>query len=66
MTVVPLDGDAWQIRAHERGGWTVPDDNLFDLMPDESRTVVVSWRAAEVPDRLLRLSGFDLGARRVR
>lgn len=59
MTVVPLDGDAWQIRA-------CLGDELFDLMPGESRTVVVSWRAAEVPDRMLRLSGFNLGERRVR
>jgi beta-mannosidase len=53
-------------RPYQAAGWAVPDDNLFDLLPGESRTVTVTWRDADQAGRVLRLSGFNLGARHVR
>lgn len=50
-------------RAYQAAGWAVPDDNLFHLLPGESRTVSVTWRDAGPAGRSLRLSGFNIAER---
>ena len=47
-------------RPAEANGWAVPDDDGFDLLPGESRTVDVTWFAAPDEGRRLRVSGWNV------
>jgi beta-mannosidase len=46
-------------------GWAVVDDGWFDLLPGETRDVLVRWTHAGSSARALRLSGWNVAETRV-
>ncbi|HEY7591111.1 MAG TPA: hypothetical protein VH723_08970, partial [Candidatus Limnocylindrales bacterium] len=49
-------------RPWRSAGWAVPSDSGLDLLPGESRTIGVAWRAAPVAGRRLRVDGWNVEA----
>ncbi|MFF0792624.1 glycoside hydrolase family 2 protein [Streptomyces spiralis] len=53
-------------RPYGRPGWAVFGDNVIDLLPGEETVVDVEWRAAPPDDRVVRISGWNVGVHLVR
>jgi beta-mannosidase len=49
-------------RPIEAPGWAEPSDGWFDMLPGESRELVVDWPSAPARGRRLRLSGWNVAA----
>jgi hypothetical protein len=45
------------------GGWERRDANFVTLLPGEQRTVRVDWDDVAPPDRVLRLTGWNVDDR---
>jgi hypothetical protein len=42
-----------------------PDDNGFDLLPGETRSIGIAWACAPLVDRRLRIGGWNVAPRSV-
>jgi hypothetical protein len=47
-------------RSIDIAGWAEADDGGFDLLPGETRDVVVTWAAAPAAGRKLRVDGWNV------